>query len=114
MLCFFVQSGTAAHVVSEQEVQEQLLFSAKDRASKIEAIEKLLSHDSIQTQIGGLADLTKIKQALPALDDETLDQLAAESQRVNDELEAGEICAATIALIVLIAAVIVVVIVAYA
>jgi hypothetical protein len=114
VFCFFSQIGVASHVVSDQEIRAQLSASANDRASKIATIEKLLRHESVQAQIGGMADLTKIEQALPALDDETLDQLAAESQRINDELEGGEICAATIALIVLIAAVIVVVIVAYA
>jgi hypothetical protein len=114
VLCFFIQSGSASHVVGEQEIRTQLLISANDRAAKIEAIEKLLRHESVQAQIGRIADLTKIEQALPALDDETIDRLATESQKLSDELEGGELCAATIALIALIAAVIVVAIVAYA
>jgi len=113
-LCFFSQIGIASHVVNDREIRTQLSTSADDRASKIEAIEKLLRHESVQAQLGRIANLTKIEQALPALDDETLEQLAAESQKLSDELEGGELCAATIALIVLIAAVIVVAIVAYA
>ena len=114
VLLLFSQTGIASHIVSDQEVRAQLSGAATERAAKIHTIQKLLRHEMVQKQVGGMADLAKIEQALPALDEDTLDRLAEESQRLNDELEGGEICAATIALIVLIAAVIVVAIVAYA
>jgi hypothetical protein len=114
VLCFFSQATAASHLVSDQEILAKLSNAAADRASKIQTIEKLLRHETIQAQIGGMLDLAKIEQALPALDDETLDRLAAESRELNDELEGGEVCAATIALIVLLSAVIVVAIVAWA
>jgi hypothetical protein len=114
VFCFFSQAAVASHVVTDQEIRNQISNVAADRTAKICAIQKLLRHEAVQSQIRGLADLERIERTLPALDDETLDQLASESQRLSDELQAGEICGATLALIVLIAAVIVVAIVAYA
>lgn len=114
LICFLSQTAASSHLLSDQEIRAQMLNSAADRTSKIEKIDRLLRHETIQTHIGRMIDLAKIEQALPALDDETLDRLASESEELSDELEGGEVCAATIALIVLIAAVIVVAIVAYA
>lgn len=114
VLCFLGQLSMASHVLTYSEMRTQLSNAATDRASKIQSIQNLLRHEAVQSRLEGLANLERIEEALPNLDDRTLDQLALESQRLNDELQAGELCAATIALIVLIAAAIVVAVVAYA
>jgi hypothetical protein len=114
VFCFLSQAAVASHLTTEQELRAELASLATDRASKIQSIERLLRHEVVRDQIGKLADLKRVEEALPTLDDETLHRLAAQSEKLNDELKGGQICAATIALIVLVAAVIVVAIVAWA
>jgi CHASE3 domain sensor protein len=63
--------------------------SSAERAANIQEVQKLLRHDEVQKRFGALADLGKIDEALPTLDDATLRQLATDSQQVNDQLQAG-------------------------
>jgi len=77
------------HVVSLEELRTALVKRTVERAADVQEIQKLLRHDEVQKRFGALADLEKIEQALSTLDDETLRQLAADSQKVNDQLQAG-------------------------
>ena len=77
------------HVVSLEELRTALVKRTAQRTANVQEIQKLLRHDEVQKRFGALADLEKIEQALPTLDDETLSRLAADSQKVNDQLQAG-------------------------
>jgi len=55
----------------------------------IQEVQKLLQHDLVQQQVGGLVDLEELERGLVTLDDETLRELAAQCQQVNDQIEAG-------------------------
>ena len=77
------------HVVSLGELRAAMVERSAERAANIQEVQKLLRHDEVQKRFGALADLGKIEQALPTLDDETLIRLAADSRQVNDQLQAG-------------------------
>jgi CHASE3 domain sensor protein len=78
-----------SHVVSLGELRAALVKSSAERAANIQEVQKLLRHDEVQKRFVALADLGKIDEALPTLDDATLRQLAADSRQVNDQLQAG-------------------------
>ncbi len=91
-LCFpsnLLAQQQLGHVVSLEELRTALVSRTVERAANVQEIQKLLRHDEVQKRFGALADLKKIEQALPTLDDETLSRLAADSQKVNDQLQAG-------------------------
>ena len=93
-LCFpsnLLAQRQLGHVVSLEEMRTALVKRAVERAANVQEIQKLLRHDEVQKRFGALADLEKIEQALPTLDDETLSRLAADSQKVNDQLQAGSL-----------------------
>ena len=92
ILCFpssLIAQQQLGHVVSLEELRTALVKRAAQRAANVQEIQKLLRHAEVQKRFGALADLEKIEQALPTLDDETLSRLAADSQKVNDQLQAG-------------------------
>ena len=80
---------TSGHVVSVQELHRTLAARAAERVRNIEDVRKLLRQDVVQQQVGSLASLEQIEQAIPRLDDETLRQLAEQSRQANDQIEAG-------------------------
>jgi hypothetical protein len=77
------------HVVGVGELDSQLINQSAQRVENIQEIQKLLRQNPVQQQLGNLFNLEKVELAVAALDDETLNKLAAESQKVNDEIEAG-------------------------
>ncbi len=92
ILCFpgdLIAQQQLGHVVSLEELRTALVKRTAQRAADVREIQKLLHHDEVQKRFGALADLEKIEQALPTLDDETLRRFAADSQKVNDQLQAG-------------------------
>ena len=91
-LCFpsnLLAQRQLGHIVSLEEMRTALVKRTVERAAHVQEIQKLLRHAEVQKRFGALADLEKIEQALPTLDDETLRRLAADSQKVNDQLQAG-------------------------
>ena len=92
ILCFpssLIAQQQLGHVVSLEELRTALVNRSAQRAADVQEIQKLLRHAEVQKRFGALANLEKIEQALPTLDDETLSRLAADSQKVNDQLQAG-------------------------
>ncbi|HUV12546.1 MAG TPA: hypothetical protein VMY18_02820 [Acidobacteriota bacterium] len=77
------------HVVPVEDLQNRLITQSTRRMENIQEVQKLLRHDLVQKQLGQLVDLERAQVALATLDDETLNQLANESRRVNDQLQAG-------------------------
>ena len=84
-----VAEETAQHVVPTQELRAAMAAKFAQRRQNIQEIQKLLSHQLVQKQVGQLVDLERIEKALPTLDDETLNELASESRKINDKLQAG-------------------------
>ncbi len=92
ILCFpsdLIAQQQLGHVVSLEELRTALVKRTAQRAADVQEVQKLLRHAEVQKRFGAWADLEKIEQALPTLDDETLSRLAADSQKVNDQLQAG-------------------------
>jgi hypothetical protein len=102
-----------SHVVPLEELQNRLAAQSAQRSQNIQEIQKLLRQEVVQAQVGNLVDLSRVEAALGSMNDETLHRLAAASQSVNDDIEAGIATwgAVIIALFVVIAAIIIVAIV---
>lgn len=79
----------AVHLVSIGELRDQVSERAAERASNILEVQTLLRHRAVQDRLGHLFDLEKIAVAVPTLDDETLAELARESEPVNEQFRAG-------------------------
>ncbi len=77
------------HVVSTEELQRAVAATFVQRELNIQVVETVLCHEEIQKQVGRLVNLERIVETLPTLSDETLNQLAKESRKVNDQLQAG-------------------------
>jgi hypothetical protein len=77
------------HVVPVDELRQALSSKAKDRALNIEEVTAFLHHESVRNYVGEVANLEKLEAALATLDDATPSDLAAQSAKANDELEAG-------------------------
>ena len=77
------------HVVPTEELQRAVAAKFVQRELNIQVVETMLRHEAIQKQVGRLVGLERIAEALPTLSDETLNQLATESRKVNDQLQAG-------------------------
>lgn len=77
------------HVVPVEELQQRLVAQSAERSRDIQDIRKLLRHDVVQAKLGKLVDLNRIEVSLATLDNETLNQIAANSRSVNDQIEAG-------------------------
>ena len=98
----------SGHLVSVQDLHHALAARAAERVRNIEEVRKFLRQDLVQKQVGSLASLEQIEQAIPRLDDETLRQLAEQSRQANDQIEAGLSTGAWVAISVAVAVVVVV------
>lgn len=103
-----------SHVVSEGELQSELAAQSAQRMENITEVQKFLRHDLVQKQVENLVALEKVELALTTLDDETLELLASESQKVNDQIEAGMATWGWVAIAAIAAFVIIVIIAAAA
>ena len=98
---------SSGHLVSVQELHHTLAARAAERVRDIEEVRKFLRQDVVQQQVGSLASLEQIEQAIPRLDAETLRQLADQSRQANDQIEAGLSTGAWVAIYVAVAVVVV-------
>lgn len=87
------------HVVPMGELQNQLAAQSAQRLQDIQEIQELLNHDLVQREVGRVVDLERVELALATLDDESLNQLADESRKMNDQLQAGLSTGAKVAII---------------
>ena len=83
------QSPSESHVVSANQLRAHIVARAAVRKANIQEIRTLLGHDEVRREVGALAQLDRIEQAIPSLDDDTLARLAADSRAVNDQITAG-------------------------
>ncbi len=84
-----VRGQETDHLVSIQELRNQISERTAERTRNIQEVQALLRHEAVQAHLGQLYDLERIAVAVPALDDDTLERLARESQRMNEEFQAG-------------------------
>ena len=96
----------AVHLVSIGELRDQVSAQTAERASNIREVQTLLRHQGVQDRLGHLFDLEKVAVAVPTLDNETLAELARESEQVNEQFRAG---VSTVVWVVVIVAVVVIV-----
>lgn len=94
------------HLVSIEELRDQVAAQTAERASNIREIQTLLRDQGVQDRVGHLFDLEKVAVAVPTLDNETLAELAQQSRQVNEQSRAGGM---GMILVLLIAVVIVIV-----
>ena len=71
------------------DLQNELTIRSEERLRDIQEICKLLRHEVVQREVGKVVDLEKVELVLVALDDETLHELAIQSNQLNDQIEAG-------------------------
>ena len=84
-----VPGQESAHLVSIQDLRDQISERTAARTQNIHQVQALLRHQAVQAHMGRLFDLEQIAMAIPTLDDEALDELARESQRMNEQFQAG-------------------------
>jgi hypothetical protein len=97
-----------AHIVSTEDLRAAVSAQFAQRTSDIQEITNLLHHETIQKRVGKLANLAKIEKKLAHLDDETLRQLAAQSHKINDQLQGGLSIVILLAIIVVAVALIII------
>lgn len=82
-------SQKAFHLVSIEELRDQVAAQSAERASNIREVQTLLRHQGVQDRVGHLFDLEQVAVAVPTLDNETLADLALQSRQVNEQFRAG-------------------------
>ena len=84
-----IPAQKAVHLVSIEELRDQVSAQTAERASNIREVQTLLRHQAVQDRLGHLFDLEKAAVAVPTLDNETLAELALQSGQVNEQFRAG-------------------------
>ena len=98
-----------SHLVPLEEIRSELIRHSSRRADYIQEIPAVVNHEDLQKRGGKLADLERIEVALASLDDRTLEELAGQSRKVNDQLRAdGPITWLVVTLVVILVVVVLV------
>ena len=89
----FGQSARADdHLVTSADLHKMLLNSANSRQDDIGKIQKFFSSDSTHRVLGENQHvLVKVEKALPYLSDEELKRLAAQTQKIEQDVAAGSL-----------------------
>jgi len=104
--------GKQQHVVSTDELNQQVARPAETRQSNEEAVRHLLSSDAGQNALKSAnVDYARVDRAIGQLSDEEVAELAERSRQAESDFAAGAISAKTLAYIILAVVVIVVIIV---
>jgi len=124
MLCVALCIGFAAvpakaqsqekqqHVVTSEELNQQVARPAEARQANEEAVRHLLSSDAGQNALKSAnVDYQRVDKAIGQLSDEEVAKLADRSRQAESDFAAGAISAKTLAYIILAVVVIVVIIV---
>lgn len=80
----------ADHVISTRDLHQALIDSAASRQANLSRVEAFFSSKRTQRALraSGL-DLKQVEQAVPALSDQELAQLAKQSARIDNRFAAG-------------------------
>jgi phosphatidylserine/phosphatidylglycerophosphate/cardiolipin synthase-like enzyme len=107
----FAQTAPADHLISSQNLQQQMLDSASSRKRNIETITNFLSTpEAEQAMRDAHFNAVQVKTAIPTLSDQELASLAARSADAQQKFAAGNLTKPELALIVIALVVLVVVI----
>ena len=98
-----------SHLVPLEEVRRDLVRHSSQRTENIQEILEVVRHEEVQKRVGQLGDLEKIEVALASLDEATLEELATQSRKINDQIHAG---ISTTAWVIIAIAVVVVIVLA--
>jgi len=100
------------HVVTSDELSQQVARPAETRQANEEAVRHLLSSDAGQNALKSAnVDYQRVDKAIGQLSDEEVAKLAERSRQAESDFAAGAISAKTLAYIILATVVIVVIIV---
>ena len=100
------------HVVTSDELNQQVARPAETRQANEEAVRHLLSSDAGQNALKSAnVDYERVDKAIGQLSDEEVAKLADRSRRAESDFAAGAISAKTLAYIILAVVVIVVIVV---
>ena len=104
--------GKQQHVVTTDELNQQVARPAETRQANKEAVRHLLSSDAGQNALKSAnVDYARVDKAIGQLSDEEVAKLAERSRQAESDFAAGAISAKTLAYIILAVVVIVVIIV---
>ncbi|MBA3912612.1 MAG: PA2779 family protein [Acidobacteriales bacterium] len=113
---FAVSAGTSAlaqsgtHVVSPSELQQQAVSATQTREQNLKTVQDFMSSDAARKALTDAhMDPDQVKKAAASLDDQELANLAAKSNKAQQDLAAGRISNRAILLIILAIAVIIVI-----
>mgnify|MGYP001200317408 FL=1 len=84
-----VAGQESVQLVSIQELRNQISEQEAVRSQNILEVQKLLRHKVVQAHVGRIFDLEKLAVSVPTLDDSTLERLAHESERMNEQFQAA-------------------------
>jgi hypothetical protein len=77
------------HIVSQSELRDALSRRAEVTEADRAEIRALLRSELVVSHLSGAFDLTRVEAAVACLDDETLQEVAARSRLVNNQLRGG-------------------------
>jgi hypothetical protein len=108
----FAQSSPAdGHLVSPQNLQQQLQSSSQNRQQNIDAVTGFLSSATADHAIrSAKMDPVQVRNAVPTLSDEELANLAARSKNAQQQFAAGGIGPGPLTLLIIIIAVVIIVV----
>lgn len=78
------------HVVSPKELQQQAIAAAADRQAKIDRVQQFFGSETAKKALkSSKIDYRKVQAAIPQLSDEELTQLAAKTDKAQQDFAAG-------------------------
>jgi CHASE3 domain sensor protein len=90
------------HVVSQSDLQQQLVTASQLRAQNIQKVEQFLSTDvAAQAMRSARVNAQQVKNAVPSLSDQELAQLASRANTAQSAFAAGNLGTRDIAIVVL-------------
>ncbi|HWF91808.1 MAG TPA: PA2779 family protein [Terriglobales bacterium] len=90
------------HVVSQSDLQQQLVTASQLRAQNIQKVEQFLSTDAAaQAMQSAHVNAQQVKNAVPSLSDQELAQLASRANTAQSAFAAGSLGTRDIAIVVL-------------
>jgi len=90
------------HIVSQSDLQQQLVVASQTRAQNIQKVEQFLSTDvAAQAMRSAHVNAQQVKNVVPSLSDQELTQLAARANTTQSAFAAGNLGTRDIAIVVL-------------
>ena len=80
------------HAVTAADLHQTLMESAKTRQTNVETVQKFFKSEVVQKTLGHqMVSAAKLEKAIPLLNDEELNRLAAQCQQVESDISGGEL-----------------------